>query len=208
MLPKYHVEMTRKALQESVSATALKRIVGANVRQDRLSGQVGHDEFHFDNNAFEKSYAYIEEQRMLITTSLESEDARSAWDAFGRLTHTAQDFYSHSNYVDLWISCQPEGVVPTPSEIDPVKSDLINTHALCSGRIYFPLEPLGFIPFLRPLVLRFLPRDSHAWMNLDSPSQGPNFTFAFHAAIKRTKFEFEKTIAELPTALVTKFIDQ
>jgi hypothetical protein len=45
-------------------------------------------------------------------------------------------------------------------------------------------------------------------MNLDSPEQGPNFTFAFHAAVKRTKLEFEKTTAGLPAELVVVFIDK
>ena len=74
-----------------------------------MRGQIGHDEYHFDNNAFEKSYAYIEEQRALTISSLMANDVFSAWSAFGRLTHTVQDFYSHSNYVDLWLSRQPEG---------------------------------------------------------------------------------------------------
>lgn len=207
MLPKYHVEITQQALRELVSAKALEKIVAANIHQDRLSGQFGHDEFHFDNNAFEKSYAYIEEQRALVIPFLQANDVLSAWSAFGRLTHTAQDFYAHSNYIDLWISCQPDGAIPTPSEVDPVDADLIDSRALRSGRIYYPLELFSLIKILKPLVLRLLPRDAHAWMNLDTPEQGPNFTFAFHAAVKRTKFEFEKTAA-MPLELIAKFIDR
>ena len=52
-------------------------IIQANVDQDRITGQFGHDEFHFDNNAFEKTYAYIEEQRALVVSSLKSGDAYS-----------------------------------------------------------------------------------------------------------------------------------
>src|SRR5829696_225948 len=151
MLPKFHIEITRQALQELFSAAALDGIVAANIYQDRIAGQIGHEEFHFDNNAFEKSYAYIEEQRVITISSLESDDVSSAWAAFGRLTHTAQDFYAHSNYIDLWLSCQPDGAMPTTWEVDPVDLDLLDIRALRSGRIYLPLEALSFVKLLKPL---------------------------------------------------------
>ena len=119
MLKPFHVEMMQLALGDKFSARALEKIIAANLYQDRLRGQIGHDEYHFDNNAFEKSYAYIEEQRALTISSLMANDVSSAWSAFGRLTHTAQDFYAHSNYIDLWLARQPEGAHPTPPEVDP-----------------------------------------------------------------------------------------
>jgi hypothetical protein len=207
MLPKYHAEITREALKDLFSDAALKKIVAANLYQDRPAAQIGHDEYHFDNNAFEKGYAYIEEQRALATAALRSNDAASAWAAFGRLTHSAQDFYAHSNYVDLWLSHQT-GALPTPSEIDPVDLTLIDDPALHSGKIYMPLEPFSFIKVLRPLVMPLLPRDSHAWMNLDEPEAGPKFAFAFHAAVIRTRLEFEKTIRDAPDKLVAVFVDR
>ena len=208
MLQNFHADITKQALRERFSAAALEKIIAANVYQDRLYGQIGHDEYHFDSNAFEKSYAYLEEQRTLVVAALQADDSSSAWSAFGRLTHTAQDFYAHSNYIDLWLSCQPDGAIPTPSEVDPIDPDLINTRALRSGKINLPLEALSSIKILKPLVMPFLPRDSHAWMNLDSPEQGPNFTFAFHAAVKRTKIEFEKTILGFSQEMRKLFLDR
>ena len=100
------------ALDEQCSPRALEMMIKANLNQDNLLGQIGHDEYHFDNNAFEKSYAYIEEQRALTVSSLIAKDAPAAWSAFGRLTHTAQDFYAHTNYIDLWLARQPSGATP------------------------------------------------------------------------------------------------
>jgi hypothetical protein len=208
MLKPFHIEMTRLAVGEQFSSDALEKIIAANLYQDRLLGQIGHDEYHFDGNAFEKSYAYIEEQRALTVSSLRSNDALSAWSAFGRLTHAVQDFYSHSNYVDLWLSFQSDGAVPTPSEIDPIEPDLIDTPALRSGVVYLPLEAFYHFHILRPLLMRILPRDSHAWMNLDSPKQGSNFAYAFQAAVKRTKIEFDKITNELPRHLFALFVDK
>jgi hypothetical protein len=123
------------------------------------------------------------------------------------LLHTAQDFYAHSNYIDLWLSCQPDGVLPTPAEVDPIDEDLIHTRGLRSGKVYLLLEVLYLIRPFRSMALRLLPRDSHAWMNLDSPEQGPNFKYAFHAALKRTKIEFNKTVPNLSQDLLKSFID-
>ena len=207
MLKHIHVEITRSALAGRFSDRALEAIISANLKQDRLLGLLGHDEYHFDSNAFAQSYAYLEEQQALIVSSLEANDLPSAWSAFGRLMHTAQDFYAHSNYIDLWLSCQPDGALPTPAEVDPLDEDLIHTRALRSGRIYLPLDALYFVRPLRRLILRILPRDSHAWMNLDSPEQGPNFLYAFQAAVKRTRLEFNKTAFALPQNLLKLFVN-
>ena len=205
MLPRYHIDLMHLALDDHFSPGALERVIAANLNQDSLPGQLGHDEYHFDNNAFEKSYAYIEEQRMLAVASLITNDAPAARSAFGRLTHTAQDFYAHSNYVDLWLALQPEGAQPSPADVDPLHPDLIHAPALRSGKVY-ALELLTYIPGLKSLAMSLLPRDSHGWMNVDSPERGPNFPYAFRAALKRTRIEFERTTENLPENLVGLFV--
>ena len=209
MLRPIHKEMLEAALGDQFSARALERISAANIYQDRMRGQIGHAEYHFDDNAFEKSYAYIEEQRALTISALMANDVFSAWSAFGRLTHTAQDFYSHSNYVDLWLSRYPkgEGALPSAPEIDPVDPSLLHAQALHSGRIYL-LDYLTFFHPLKPLILPWLPDDSHGRMNLDYPERGPKFQYAFHAAVKRTRIEFEKTTKDLPEEICKLFLDK
>jgi len=146
MLTQYHIEIMLASLGDRFSARAMSVIIQANVDQDRIAGQIGHDEFHFDNNAFEKTYAYIEEQRALVISSLKSGDANSAWKAFGRFLHSAQDFYAHSNYITLWVSLfdeqvlPPTGTLPPPPEVDAMDSNLIASPDLHSGKVYFPLD--------------------------------------------------------------------
>ncbi|HEX5808444.1 MAG TPA: hypothetical protein VFY25_07240 [Anaerolineales bacterium] len=207
MLKQFHVEMLHLALDGVFSPRALEKIIKANLYQDRLLGLIGHDEYHVDNNAFEKSCAYMEEQRALTISSLMTHNAAPAWAAFGRLTHTAQDFYAHSNYIELWLSRYPEGAAPAPADVDPVDPDLMGSPLLCSGKVYFALEVLAFVPILKPLVMPLLPRDSHAWMNIDSPERGPRFKYAFQAAAKRTRVEFERTTKDLPPDLFALFVD-
>lgn len=197
MLTQYHASITREALSARFSPRALEAIVAANLEQDNLRGQIGHDEYHFDNNAFEKSYAFIEEQRALTLSALQDGDAPAAWAAFGRLTHTAQDFYAHSNYVDLWLARYTDKTHPSPPEIDPLIDELVDSPELRSGKLYYPFEALSFVPFLKRFVTPLLPKDSHAWMNLDSPERGKRFEYALEAALKRTGHEFDQTVAGL-----------
>ena len=206
MLIPIHEEMTREALGEHFSPRALEIIIAANRKQDAIRGQIGHDEFHFDNNAIEKGLRYINEQRGFVLASLLSPGVLSAWIAFGRLTHTAQDFYSHTNYISLWLDQHP-GTPPTPPEIDPVQKSLIRSPNLRSGKIYLPMDALYFVPFLRKFALKLLPEDSHGKMNLDSPAQGPRFEYARAAAVKRTQHEFDLLKKILPPDLFAKFTD-
>lgn len=208
MLTQYHIEIMLHALGERFSPRAMSAITYANIHQDRLSGQFGHDEFHFDNNAFEKAYAYIEEQRALTVSALQKNDALSAWSAFGRMTHTLQDFYAHSNYITLWLNRFDEHAVPPSSEVDPVDLTLIQSPDLHSGKVYYPFELLYFIRKTRAFSLRYLPKDSHAWMNLDTPEQGFKFDYAMQAAIKRTVIEFEKTTSGFSQVMCKLFLDK
>lgn len=206
MLTYVHKEMISEALSLRMSPRALEIITAANIKQDSLRGQFGHDEYHFDNNAFDKSYRYISEQRGHVLAALLSPGVISAWIAFGRLLHTVQDFYAHTNYVTLWLD-QHEGTPPAPPEIDPVQKSLIDSPSLHSGKVYLPMDAVYFIPFLRKFSLALLPRDSHGWMNLDSPNQGFKFDYARAAAIKRTIYEFEILEKILTPEMFTKFVD-
>ncbi len=206
MLIPIHEEMTREALGSCFSPRALEVIIAANRKQDALPGQIGHDEFHFDNNAIEKGFRYINEQRGFVIATLLSPGILSAWIAFGRLTHTAQDFYSHTNYIALWCD-QFNGTAPTPPEVDPVQKSLLRSPSLRSGKIYLPLDALYFVPFMRNVALKFLPADSHGKMNLDSPAQGPRFEYARAAAVKRTQYEFDLLKKLLTPEMFARFTD-
>lgn len=210
MLIQYHKSITRKAIKGHFSSRALKAVLAANLKQDNLlTGQIGHDEYHYDNNAIPESDRYLEEQRTLVLSALQKDDAPRAWSAFGRLVHTAQDFYAHSNYVVLWLfHCERDGQTPPPpSEIAPLVDDLVRSPDLHSGRLYYPWELLAFIPGIKRFVIPLLPPDSHAHMHLDSPARGTRFAYAFEAAVKRTWYEFDKTVAGLSSAQEALFTD-
>lgn len=191
MLIPIHAEITTEALIEFFRTYQLNIIIRANLRQDGLINQIGHDEFHFDNNKIEASNLYIFEQRNLVIKSMANLRLMEAWQHFGRLLHSAQDFYAHSNYVGLWLKKRIDGITPSPEEIEPMEKWILEHPDLHSGKLYYPLEIFSFIPILREKVKRKLPKDAHAWMNLDSPKNGDNFPYVYSAAKKRTRLEFE-----------------
>lgn len=196
--------MTREALTGRCSPRALEIILAANLKQDAPRNQFGHDELHFDNGAIYEGNRYIKEQRGYVMAVLLSPGVLAAWIAFGRLTHTAQDFYAHTNYVPLWMKKNPRLAA---GEIDPVDKEIFASPELHSGRVYFPLDFVYLFRPLRKFALRFLPRDSHGWMNLDSSEQGEGFAYARAAAVKRTLHEFELLQKLVTPEMFAKFTD-
>ncbi len=190
----YHRLVLSRALRQHVSARALRAITAANLRQDSLLGLL-RAEFHFDN-AIAGGLAYVEACR---AQAAQAGAPAAAWAAFGRLTHAAQDFYSHSNYVALWLERFPPGAAPGPEAIDGLDRAILAHPRLVAARVY-PLEALGLLRPLRPLVRRLLPADSHARMNLDSPAAGPLFPYSIEAAVQRTGAELERTLAAIEAA--------
>jgi hypothetical protein len=184
----YHRIITTQALSPHFSQNALETVIAANLGQDIWQFQFGHDHFHYDNNSFTAGDDYIDDLRCSVVDVLQRGEAMSARESFGRLTHTAQDFYAHSNYIELWRESHPKA---SPDETDPMFAALLSDSRLRSGRIYYPLEAFSFITALKPYIVPLLPRDSHAWKNIDDPSR-PNFDYAYAAAVKRTELEFER----------------
>jgi hypothetical protein len=206
MLVRHHIEITRQAIGAEVGPRAFAVILRANIQQDSLRYQFGHDHFHFDNNQFAASYAYMDEQRALVASCLGRGDAESAWRAFGRMIHAAQDFYAHSNYIPHWLLSFNGSTPPAPEEVDPVSSDILSHPRLRSGRLYYPLEALTFLPRIGKLFVPLLPPDSHAHMNLDDFDETGRFEYVMQASIKRTRLEFENTIALLRPNLLSLFL--
>ncbi len=197
MLSEYHIEICQRSLGDKVSDRALKTITDANLAQDGWRGLIGHHEYHFDHNAFEAGYTYIDKQRNIILEALSNAGTvELTWEAFGRLTHSVQDFYAHSNYLELWAQSISNDGLPPPSQVDALDQAIINHPDLRSGRIYVR-EVLGFIPLLRPFTRRILPLDSHANMNLDYPERGHLFPYVIEAAVKRTIYEFDQMTAHI-----------
>ena len=191
MLTRFHQDITIQALKNHFHPTALEKVIRANLHQDHwLTGLIGHPEYHFDSNQFRAAWKFMAGNFASVLSSLECRDGSSAQMAFGRLIHAGQDFYAHSNYISLWLENFPGEEKPAPDQVNLLDPSILQKASLCSGKIYWLLETFTWLPFWNRFFKSLLPRDSHAWMNLDDPEAGPLFPYAVAAATRWTELEF------------------
>ena len=198
----YHIEIVEKSLTDRFSPKALEELILANLAQDDLPGLLLHPERHFDNDLIPQGLAYIQAEHNRIVASAQAEDGgRSMRTAFGRLTHTAQDFYAHSNYVDLWLAQNGGLDATTSDQIDGVDPVLLASPALRTWHFYLWRDGFYYIPVIRSLARRlYIAPNSHEANHLDDPSRGPKFAYAMKAAQDRTRQEYDQAVAAIRAA--------
>jgi hypothetical protein len=102
-----HARITRDALRENLSEASIKAIVQANLAQDAAGSEdAAEKRRHFDGSTMAAAVAFInrEKNKALNLAAEADSDPESRADAlrhFGVMLHTVQDFYLHSNYVEL-----------------------------------------------------------------------------------------------------------
>ena len=202
MKKKVHIEMTRQALERRFSERALDVLITGNLSQDSLSGLLWHPEHHYDEQ-IAPAEQHLEELRRQTLSALTQGKPEPAWWSFGRLVHTAQDFYAHTSFVYQWVEShtfQPvdgnAASLPHVDSIEPLApwmptQEILDMPGLISWHVDFAWEILGTLPGMSAWVRRNSPPSSHTRMNLDGPESGPLFPFAQAAATKRTRLEFE-----------------
>ncbi|MCJ7696279.1 MAG: Het-C domain-containing protein, partial [Anaerolineaceae bacterium] len=134
--------------------------------------------------------------RNLCIQAIYKNKQKRALRAFGRMTHTIQDFYAHSNFIQLWIR-NLHGEVPNLNRLDCVDNKILKHSNLLSHKTIFPGDYIALLPGMARFLKPHLPKTSHTCMNLDSPESGENFTWAYSAAVLRTKLELNKLIERL-----------
>ena len=195
MLTKYHRSITHTALATQFSEAALGEIVAANLGQDAWVYQLGTKaHYHFDNNGIAEGLSYIEDlHRTIAALAEEASGGQAQRVAFGRLCHAVQDFYAHSNYVDLWLARNGGLESTLPSEIDGQDKELLSHPNLRTGTAVVWRDWIYHFRLAEPLARRIPPRPgSHQTMNLDSPERGPRFSYAVEAAVQRTLYEYNR----------------
>jgi len=147
-----HAAMAREILKADPKAQACsEELARAQWEQDILF-QVWAPA-HFDNCTFDKSLSYIQEKLKEVDTIVGSKehvapsDALKAMYALGQALHGVQDFYAHSNYVELQQKLHPldfgkvKGIDVWREEGIKEVQDLVG-NGLVSGRVWwdFPHE--------------------------------------------------------------------
>lgn len=194
----YHRSITRTAIGEYFDPAGLETIIRGNISQDYPWNVIAIHR-HVDDSLFAKAESYILHEREQAVRAMNRGYRRQALATFGRLLHTRQDFYAHSNWAALWVarqggpeSCRPEAIDICAAPLDEPE--------LVSGKAAFHWFFACHLPLIGPWFQKFAPADTHEAMNLDHPGRGPLFPFAVAAATKHTRQEFGLLLADLGAA--------
>lgn len=203
MLSRYHIEITKRSLGVFFSTDSLREITQANVAQDSFASLLGAEaRRHVCDCTVDESLAYIAEEHALIAELSERPGTESKQRAaLGRLLHTAQDFYAHTNYVALWAARHGHEFVGEGLESvggDAIDPTIFSHSSLQIAKWVTWREPLYYIPGFGSLLRHFwLPESSHEAINLDSPKQGVYFYVAMAIARQRTLKEYSLAVAKV-----------
>lgn len=113
--PPIHLEITREGLssgphfEDSFLNTAVRRNI--NHQHAWMDGGIrgGDDEKHFDDCEFNGAAKWIRGNYSRTRQVLTAGSPWAASTSFGRVMHTVQDFYSHSNWVELGFPASHDG---------------------------------------------------------------------------------------------------
>ncbi|XP_077058616.1 von Willebrand factor A domain-containing protein 7 [Siphateles boraxobius] len=81
--------------------TSIRTISYYNVMRDIANIPGNHPEEHFDNELFQKGRKSITTRMKAITKCIEKEKFDEAREELGKVFHTLQDFYSHSDWIEM-----------------------------------------------------------------------------------------------------------
>jgi hypothetical protein len=189
--PNYHATLLRRAAPAGFSrSTLLLHIIPANLAVDLNQKD---DRLHFDNSSFAAGAEHIE----ALWARIEAGSDRMP--SFGKLTHTVQDFYSHSNWVELHQHLSPLPVWDLSMASLP--ADAVSGTYPGRARVAGQTAP-----------------PTHAALNKDSPfawfsptgrrvvADGPNrgrtlFELGYDAALAATRVQFDRLMRALADSI-------
>jgi hypothetical protein len=198
MLSKYHIELTNKSLGSFFTSMSLDEIARANVQQDSFLSLFGVEaRRHVCDCMVNDSLAYIDEEHAKIAElATQPGEAARQRAALGRLLHTVQDFYAHTNYVALWLA--ERGATTLPREAGELDPRLLAHPELQVAQWLTWREPFYYVPVVGQAMRRvWLPKNSHEAINLDSPRSGGHFHVAMAIAHQRTRGEYARAVAAI-----------
>ncbi|KAK5607534.1 hypothetical protein CRENBAI_016813 [Crenichthys baileyi] len=119
---------------------AVRDVVNSNTNVDFMSSTKHDPVYHFDSERVDSSIAMLRQIWTQIVLSIRAKEYESARYSLGQLFHSLQDFYSHSNWVEmgkrsvyLHLLQPEEPAVPVAKEDTPTCKDCIT--ATCRHNI-------------------------------------------------------------------------
>jgi heterokaryon incompatibility protein Het-C len=176
-----HIDLVSQACEGHFVTNAIAKISQGNLLQD--ANQFTSN-LHFDNCTFAEGAAYYAERWNVIESA---GDPITALHTFGQILHSVQDFYAHSNWVELHVDHSP---IPLWNFDESTLPNLIVSGTWSIG---FPKKCGSGVP-------------SHEMLNKDNPDTesgritvqtGPNtgsslFQLAYASALAHSKMEVRR----------------
>jgi hypothetical protein len=111
----------------------------------------------------------------------------------GRLLHTVQDFYAHSNYIEHWVRHRGGNATVTAEVIDALDAASMGHPELYVGDWVLWRDFIYYVPVVGQAMRNvWLAPRSHEAMHLDAPERGPGFALALATARQRTVSEYQR----------------
>ena len=92
-------ELQRLRIDKKRLSGAISTIVNENTNRDVV--EMFQEATHFHNEAFDAGSLLISQRLDAAIASAKTEDYKQARESFGALLHSVQDFYSHSNWIEI-----------------------------------------------------------------------------------------------------------
>ena len=92
-------ELARLKINKERLSRTIETITQANTNRDLLEAR--QYATHFHNEEINEGARLVSQRLEAAVTSVQTEDYQSARESFGALLHTVQDFYSHSNWIEI-----------------------------------------------------------------------------------------------------------
>lgn len=142
-------------------------------------------EAHFDSETFSKGSQRLNDKLAEVLDALDENDREFALNTLGRGLHTAQDFFSHSNFIE-------NNPVETPIDLLNLKdppADLV-----CDRRTFKGALTTGYYPDdKRPSEIKCV----HAELNKDSANAGERYVLAVKKATIESRHYVESLLGAI-----------
>jgi len=182
-----HRHITEAALTElGFDADSIVLVNQGNIAVDVFDEAIV-PEAHFDSETFSKGSVRLREKLEACLDSLDEGDREFALDTLGRGLHTAQDFFSHSNFIE---NNGAEAPVDLLNLKDP-PADLACDRETFAGGLtsgYYPDDK-------RPSEIKCV----HAELNKDNANVGPRYTGAVEKAVIESRHYVESLLEAIAT---------
>ncbi|CAF2816456.1 unnamed protein product [Rotaria sp. Silwood2] len=94
-----NIELDKLIIDNKRLSRAIDTVAQQNINRDLL--EIFNEATHFDNEKFDDGALLISQRLDAAMTNMMMKDYEKARESFGALLHTVQDFYSHSNWIEI-----------------------------------------------------------------------------------------------------------